>query len=228
MRYDLVGSGGVYSNINDLYLWDQNFYQNKLGKGSQALIDTMHMEGMLNNGNRTGYAFAIVNGMYRGLKTAGHGGALAGYRSNLLRFPDQNFSVVILANVVPIDVDKLSYSVADALLEKQLAALPVVDSNSPASILPDLPKDYAIERAQQFTGEFYSEELDVTYEIKEIDNQLYRSIKSRQPVALQPKSQDLFTLNERVELTFERDQQNLIVGFSLNAGRVTDLKFRRK
>src|SRR5215471_15881268 len=30
MRYDLVGSGGVYSNIKDLYLWDQNFYHNKL------------------------------------------------------------------------------------------------------------------------------------------------------------------------------------------------------
>ncbi|MBL4662400.1 MAG: serine hydrolase [Flavobacteriaceae bacterium] len=25
MRFDLVGSGGVYSNIEDLFLWDQNF-----------------------------------------------------------------------------------------------------------------------------------------------------------------------------------------------------------
>jgi CubicO group peptidase (beta-lactamase class C family) len=32
MRYDLVGSGGIYTNIRDLYLWDQNFYHNKLGK----------------------------------------------------------------------------------------------------------------------------------------------------------------------------------------------------
>ncbi|MCB0840169.1 MAG: serine hydrolase, partial [Bacteroidetes bacterium] len=32
MRFDLVGSGGIYSTVEDLYLWDQNFYQNKLGK----------------------------------------------------------------------------------------------------------------------------------------------------------------------------------------------------
>ncbi len=35
MRYDLVGGGGLYSTVEDLYLWDQNFYHNKLGNGSQ-------------------------------------------------------------------------------------------------------------------------------------------------------------------------------------------------
>ena len=42
MRFDLVGSGGVYSNIEDLFLWDQNFYNNKLGKGDQEIIKNMH------------------------------------------------------------------------------------------------------------------------------------------------------------------------------------------
>jgi CubicO group peptidase (beta-lactamase class C family) len=47
MRFDLVGSGGVYSTIEDLYLWDQNFYHNKLGKGGQAIITKMHQDGIL-------------------------------------------------------------------------------------------------------------------------------------------------------------------------------------
>ncbi|MFQ5628604.1 MAG: serine hydrolase domain-containing protein, partial [bacterium] len=42
MRFDLVGSGGLYTCVEDLYLWDQNFYHNKLGKGGQEIIDLMH------------------------------------------------------------------------------------------------------------------------------------------------------------------------------------------
>ena len=121
MRYDLVGSGGVYSNIRDLYLWDQNFYHNKLGKAKQTLIDKMYTEGILNNGKSSGYAFALNIGTYRGLKTVSHGGALASYRSFLLRFPEQKLSVIILGNVTPIAIDKLSYKVADLMLENQLA-----------------------------------------------------------------------------------------------------------
>jgi CubicO group peptidase (beta-lactamase class C family) len=40
-RFDLVGDGGLYTNVEDLFLWDQNFYNNKLGKGTMALIDKM-------------------------------------------------------------------------------------------------------------------------------------------------------------------------------------------
>ena len=121
MRYDLVGSGGIYSNLKDLYLWDQNFYHNKLGKETGTLIEKLQTEGLLNNGKPTGtgYAFGIQNGNYRGLRTVSHGGGLAGYRSFLLRFPEQNFSVVLLGNNGAMNTDKLSYDVADIFLKNQ-------------------------------------------------------------------------------------------------------------
>ena len=68
MRFDLVGSGGVYLSIEDLFLWDQNFYNNKLGKGEQSIIHKMHEEGLLNRGESSSYAFALNNGTYNGLK----------------------------------------------------------------------------------------------------------------------------------------------------------------
>lgn len=116
-RFDLVGSGGVYSCIEDLYLWDQNFYNNKLGKGSQELIQKMHMEGLLNNGESSGYAFALVNGKYKGINTVYHSGELAGYRTYFLRFPEQEFSVIILANRSDADPASMSYQVADIFLK---------------------------------------------------------------------------------------------------------------
>ena len=115
-RFDLVGSGGVYSSIEDLYLWDQNFYNNKLGKGGQAIIDKMHEEGLLNNGESCGYAFALNNGTYKGLRTVSHGGALAGYRAQLMRFRDENFSVIVLANRGDANPTGKAFQVADIFL----------------------------------------------------------------------------------------------------------------
>jgi CubicO group peptidase (beta-lactamase class C family) len=229
MRYDLVGSGGVYSNIKDLYLWDQNFYHNKLGKGSQALIDKMHTDGVLNNGKSSGYAFAIQNGIYRGLKTVSHGGALASYRSFLLRFPEQKLSIIILGNITPIPIDRLPYSVADVMLEKQLSPLPAADKmNSTTNNVKEEQKNFHVEDVKQYTGAFYSDELDVIYQVTAKGNELYCSIKSRKPVVLQPIAQDLFSMDDYVKLKFERNNENRIAGFSVNAGRVTDLKFTRK
>ncbi|HET6227177.1 MAG TPA: hypothetical protein VFF27_12910, partial [Bacteroidia bacterium] len=132
MRYDLVGSGGIYSTMSDLYLWDQNFYHNKLGKGTMSLIEKLHRENALNNGRLSGigYANGVQNGVYRGLKTVRHGGALAGYRSYLYRFPEQHFSILILGNVNTINVDRLPFEIANILLEKELSPLPLANTNT--------------------------------------------------------------------------------------------------
>ena len=228
MRYDLVGSGGIYSNIRDLYLWDQNFYHNKLGKGSQALIEKMHKDGMLNNGESSGYAFAIQNGTYRALRTVSHGGALASYRSFLLRFPDQKLSVIILGNVTPIPIGRLPFSVADIMLEKQLAPLQPEANTSSTVNSPKHEEVIPTKDVKQYIGSFYSEELEVTYQITENNSQLFCSIKNKKPLLLKPESQDLFLIGEEMELKFERDSNNQITGFEVNAGRVTNLKFRRK
>ncbi len=44
--YDIVGGGGMMSTVDDLLLWDQNFYANKLGKGGliKELESAWHAE----------------------------------------------------------------------------------------------------------------------------------------------------------------------------------------
>ena len=142
MRFDLVGSGGVYSSVDDLLLWDQNFYNNKLGKGGQDIIYKMHEEGLLNNGESSGYAFALNNGNYKGLKTVSHGGALGGYRAQLMRFPEENFSIIILANRGDANPTRKAYEVADILLKEKF----IQESNDIAT-QDDQPEDQeAIEK----------------------------------------------------------------------------------
>jgi hypothetical protein len=75
------------STVDDLLLWDRNFYANRLGKGT--LGKELQTPGVLNDGNKISYAMGLDLGNYRGLPIVEHGGALFGYRTELLRFPEQ-------------------------------------------------------------------------------------------------------------------------------------------
>ena len=118
--YDTVGAGGLMSSVDDLLLWDRNFYQNRLRKG--ALLKEMQTRGTLNNGKQIDYALGLELNTYRGLPIVEHGGALFGYRTEILRFPEQRFTVLCLCNLASVPPDSLSRDVADVFLEKELHA----------------------------------------------------------------------------------------------------------
>lgn len=120
MRFDLVGSGGLYSTVEDLFLWDQNLYHNKIGTRGQAFITDMLTNGKYKDGSTVDYAFALVNGTYKGLQTISHSGALGGYRAFFIQFPKQKFSVIILSNFELFKPQQLAEKVADIYLADQV------------------------------------------------------------------------------------------------------------
>ncbi len=68
--FALVGSGGLMSTVDDLLLWDRNFYANRLGKGT--LVQELQTPGVLNNGNKISYSMGLDLGNYRGLPIVEH------------------------------------------------------------------------------------------------------------------------------------------------------------
>jgi CubicO group peptidase (beta-lactamase class C family) len=121
-NFDKIGDGGLMSSVDDLLQWDRNFYANKLGKGT--LLKEMQTQGLINNGKQIEYALGLFISTYRGLPIVEHDGALFGYRTALLRFPQQHFSVITLCNVGTSNPGRLSYQVADLYLAGQLAPEP--------------------------------------------------------------------------------------------------------
>jgi CubicO group peptidase (beta-lactamase class C family) len=225
MRFDLVGSGGVYSTIEDLYLWDQNFYHNKLGKDGQTIITRMHQDGILNDGKSAGYAFALENGSYKGLKTVSHSGALAGYRAQLVRFPEQQFSVIILANRDDGDPTTKSYQVADVFLKDKLIK---PESNMENAKSESVPKSTPVIsfNAEDYAGSFYSEELEATYTMYAEDKMLMIKMPANKPMKLVANGANQFTING---ITFRFKRANgKVVGFTLDFGRVKNLEFISK
>jgi CubicO group peptidase (beta-lactamase class C family) len=100
-NYATVGSSGVYTTVEDLYLWDQNYYANKLGLPD--LVDRLLTPGTLSDGTELGYAAGHHVGEYRGLPFFGHGGSTMGFRAFYVQFPEQRFSVICLCNLLSID-----------------------------------------------------------------------------------------------------------------------------
>ncbi len=111
--YDIVGGGGLMSNVDDLALWVDNFHSDKLGK---TLVEELQTRGVLNNGRQINYGMGLWLGNYRGLPTVEHSGGTFGYRTELLRFPQQQLSVIALCNVAGANVENLGRQVAAVFL----------------------------------------------------------------------------------------------------------------
>ena len=117
-RYHVVGGGGLMSTIDDLLFWDRNFYANHLGKGT--LVKELETRGVLNTGKPINYALGLFRATYRGLPVVGHDGALFGYRTQILRFPEQKLSVLCLCNVSSANPGSLARQIADVYLADEM------------------------------------------------------------------------------------------------------------
>jgi CubicO group peptidase (beta-lactamase class C family) len=134
---NLVGDGSVFTTVEDLSLWDQNFYHNRLGQGGDALIRQILTPGTLNNGDPLNYAFGLVAGDYKGLRTISHSGGFVGFRAEMIRFPGQKLSVICLANLSTIDPTHLARQVADIYLADQLEEGPEAGFPAETRLLED-------------------------------------------------------------------------------------------
>ena len=120
-NFEQTGDGAVQTSIEDLSLWDQNFYEPKVG--GKTFLEQMHAVGALNSGENHDYASGLVIGEYKGLRRVSHGGAWAGYRAELARFPEQKFSVACLCNLGATNPSALAMKVADVYLAEPIKTL---------------------------------------------------------------------------------------------------------
>jgi CubicO group peptidase (beta-lactamase class C family) len=114
LNYSTVGATSLFTTAPDLCLWAMNFEKPIVGK---EIIDKMSERGILNNGDTIDYAMGQVIGKYKGLKVFAHGGADAGYRSQLYRVPDEHFSVNVLSNLASFSPWSLGNRIIDIYLK---------------------------------------------------------------------------------------------------------------
>jgi len=201
----MIGDGGIFTCVDDLLLWDQNFYNNKLGKGSPELIRKVLATGKLNCGKELDYAFGLEVTDYKGLKMVAHDGAFVGFRADIIRFPEHKFSVICLANLATINPTRLARKVADIYLADHLKKEP--------EKIPEKPKFIGLspEKLKPLTGAFQNPKTKTLWQILIKEKQLL--VKSRYfQFGLKPVSETLFyavdaPVNASVEFQKEKEEK---------------------
>jgi len=86
----VLGDGGIYSSLNDLYRWDQALYGD--GLVSDSLMTLVFTPGL------SDYGFGWRIDTHQGHLRYGHTGSTRGFRTVIHRYPDAELTVVILTN----------------------------------------------------------------------------------------------------------------------------------
>jgi hypothetical protein len=118
--------------VLELAKWDANFSTPTVG--GQALVDGLGEAGKVDDGKPTGYGRGQFLDSYRGLRRIQHGGAWAGYRAMLMRFPDQKLSIGLTCNVSNAGTQPRAERVADVVLAGAFTQpAPVTDAKAPSA-----------------------------------------------------------------------------------------------
>jgi CubicO group peptidase (beta-lactamase class C family) len=222
---EAMGDGNLLTTVDDLAKWDQNFYDNKVG--GEGFSQQMLTRTKLNNGEEISYAFGLGNEEYKGLKAVAHGGGFMGFRTEMIRFPEQRFTAICLCNVGSANPGSLARQVADIYLANQLKPAEAKSNSAPAAPAPPQHITLTAEQLTEYTGDYYSDELDATYRIVIEDGNLFIKSRNAPRVGVVALTKDEF---RRLGSTFRfvRNDQRQITGFALNGGRSTGIQFVRK
>src|SRR5689334_1236447 len=202
-NFDKIGAGGLYTTVEDLRKWDENFYTHQVG--GDALQRMIHTRGILNKGDTITYAFGNNVTTYRHLRVDEHGGALMGYKAEILRFPDQHLSVLATCNLGSINPGPLAERVAEVYLGNEMGPAPerpVASRGSRGASQAAMPAFGAKELAA-YVGDYYSDEVYATYRIAVVDGALVLSAHHVQAQRLTSTGEDTFRTANGLTLHFE-------------------------
>jgi hypothetical protein len=235
--FEQTGDGAVHTTVEDLLKWDENFYSGQIG--GKIFLAEFQETAKLNDGKKLDYAKGLVISNYRGLRTVSHGGSWGGYRAQLLRFPDQHFSVACLCNLGSADPSRRASQVADVYLNSVMKPKTVKsaeaddDERKKETAAISLTK----EQLAAYAGDYWSEEMGVTYWLAVRDGAL-------KVVAVQDKigiprannfakdefratATDVFTVGEDGLIVKFKHDGGAPSEFELDAGRSVGIVFRR-
>jgi len=110
----VLGDGGIYSSVDDLFKWDQALYTEKLVK--KETLAAAFSPGVLLDGKTLEYGFGWRLDQYNGHRRVMHTGSTSGFRNVIQHYPDDNFTVIILTNRAEPEVTPLADKLAERFL----------------------------------------------------------------------------------------------------------------
>ncbi len=226
LNYANAGATSLFTTVEDLSLWAINFEKIKVGNAN--VMKMMNQRFVLANGDTITYALGQGIRKYKGLNIYTHGGGDAGYRTYLLRFPDQHLSISIFSNLASFDPGGISFALADLYLADQLVKEKVKEQPPASAEPPSPPFDPKSLRLLDYTGKFYSDELDTRYTLEVVNDTLTAHHQRHDDLKLIPVKADAVETRYLGTLEFVRNKAGKVIGFRASNGRVRNLLFNKE
>lgn len=109
-------AGGLYSTVEDLYLWDQALATEKLLP--QGLLEAMFTPwAAIPESNGLHYGYGWLVGEQFGHQVVGHNGGIDGFATSFMRFPNAQVVIIALSNLQTTNPNAISQQLAQIVFE---------------------------------------------------------------------------------------------------------------
>ena len=209
-----VGAGGIYSTVEDLQRWVQNF-ANPRGVGNAGIVAQMTTSYVLPDGKETGYGFGLFIDDQRGLRRVHHGGADLAHRSQLVYYPEINAGITLQSNHAGFNAGGLAAQLAEAFFRDAMAPEPAMAMEAGAAFDPAGydPGDF-----DEYVGRYALDAAPgVTLAFTREEGKFYTQVSGQQPTEIVPTSDSTFALTAvDASIVFHRNEQGKVHGLTLH------------
>jgi Beta-lactamase class C and other penicillin binding proteins len=219
-----TGAGNMYSTAGDLLRWSANFYTSK--EGWQRPFEILQTLTRLNNGTINNYGYGIYVDEKFKKRRIQHAGVVGGYRTFLSVYPDEELNIVVLTNFSNAPFGERADDIAGILFSKSNERAGLFPNSKVGEKMEDQSKP--LSDLSDFTGTFYSSEIDTYYTFYVADNALKCSHIRLGEFVIEEMGNDMFKSSWPLEtIKMSRNLHGEVVGFYASTGRVKNLRFKK-
>jgi CubicO group peptidase (beta-lactamase class C family) len=217
-----TGASAVCTTLDDLGKWVNSFETKKLI--SPAIQTLLESKGTLNNGSSTNYSFGNETKEVDGKKEIIHLGLVIGYRSAIVRFPEDKLAVVYLSNDDNDATFQRYPKIIDLFVNGYLRDEHPKINNipSPDAVVKkfeDADKFTETIDLAPYTGTYFSEELSCIWQLKIVNGRLVIENPRIPQIKLKYSGTDTFGF-----IKFNRDTSDNIIGLKILGEGIDFLK----
>ena len=113
----VLGDGGIYSSVGDLWLWHQALFTEKLV--SKSTLDEAMTPHVTSPDGTVKYGYGWMIGDIHGLWEVHHSGTTIGFRNSIILIPDRKMVVIVLMNRSDGTAERIAREVAEVVLREK-------------------------------------------------------------------------------------------------------------
>lgn len=183
---DVVGDAGLVTTPRDLLIWESNLIAPVFGSREIAMLlrPALLSNGRAAHGTEGSGLRVDTEG---GLKVLRYNGGVAGFRADVVAYPDRGVSIAVFTNLVTFFPDAEIDSLSDLLLDRK--PLP---TEPPPQPQPTINFSLGAASLDEYQGGYHSDELDATYWICPAASTLIARHVFGPTVTLTPVAKDTF------------------------------------